>query len=144
MSLRSVNLISLLLAAVTLLWAMMILGLDALNTGVEAFDLDLNGVTALIFWATAVRFVSLAGWRGPLTGLRVADATSASLQARAIATIGQWVIPVVMGIVWDLDGLVVGVAISAAIGAGLIWQSFYRLELPPKRQTPTGVITNAS
>ncbi|MCH7788593.1 MAG: hypothetical protein IH940_04045 [Acidobacteria bacterium] len=114
-------------AAITVVWSGLLLALDESASAFGPFELDENDITMAIFAATALRFVGLAIWRGPIVSLRIADAASETLEARLIATGLQWTLPAIGFAAWGLNGGAYGLALATLFGAGIAWQRFATL-----------------
>lgn len=112
----------------TVAWIVAVIAINVVGIARGPFELEANDVGALLFAATAARFLALATWRGPQIALRIADATSESLRARAYGTAAQWLLPIVG---FAAGGLELGAAAIAAgtwIGAGVAWNEWKRLD----------------
>lgn len=114
--------------AITLVWAAALWIGNSLDIGRGPFDLDANGVTGWLFTATVLRFVALAVWRGPLIGLRIADAAGDSLNVRLVGTTAQWTLPVLGLLTADLEGGAFGLALGTSIGAAEAWRRYLALD----------------
>jgi hypothetical protein len=114
--------------SITLAWAATLWVGDALGLGRGPFDLDANGVTGWLFVATVLRFVALAFWRGPLIGLRIADAAGDSLNVRLVGSLAQWTFPVIGLLVADLEGGAFGLALGTFVGAAEAWRRYLALD----------------
>ena len=114
--------------AITLAWAGTLWVGDRAGLGRGPFDLDANGVTGWLFVATVLRFVALALWRGPLVGLRIADAAGESLSVRVVGSLAQWTLPVIGLLVADLEGGAFGLALGTFIGAAEAWRRYLALD----------------
>ena len=113
---------------ITVAWiAVVLLANGLVDRSLGPFDLAGNGVALAAFLAMSARFVMLAAWRGPLIALRVADATTESLRARAIGTVAQIVLPIGGFAVGGVTGGVVALAVGTAIGAAAAVREWARL-----------------
>jgi hypothetical protein len=119
-------------SGITLVWAAVLLGYNETPWALGPFDLDANNITITIFLATLLRFLGLAFWRGPLVALRVADAASESLRARAIGTTAQWIFAIVGLLVAETNGGAFGLAFATWLGAGAAWHQYRNLREPSR------------
>ncbi|MDW3219831.1 MAG: hypothetical protein R8F63_14550 [Acidimicrobiales bacterium] len=118
------------IAAITLGWAAFLLVFNETRYAFGPFDLDSAGVTGALFAATLVRFLAMAFWRGPELALRIADAATASLQARMVGTCVQWIVPVIGFAVADVNGGAFGLGIATWVGALVAWERYRQLGPP--------------
>jgi hypothetical protein len=72
------------ISVITIVWAAALLVFNETRFAFGPFDLDANGISTALFFATLLRFLGLAFWRGPQVSLRVADAAVESLRARMV------------------------------------------------------------
>jgi len=127
--------------AVTGAWAAAVWIVDASGFGPGPFDLEPHGITGWLFLATLLRFAALAAWRGPLIGLRIADAAGESLRVRIVGTIAQWILPVIGLLLGDLEGGAAGLALGTLVGAAEAWRRFLELGGRPRVRRSDGAET---
>lgn len=115
-------------STITACWALFVFVLDRSSLAFQPFRLAPNGITDGLFAATFVHYLALAAWRGPAVGLRIADATAASLDARLRTTIMQWVFPAIGLAVWGLTGGALGLGVATFLGAIIAWRRYTALD----------------
>ena len=122
----------------TVLWGITLLVVQNVGIPLGPFDLSAGMVGTGLFLATALRFVAMAAWQGPLAALRVADASQVSLRVRAVATVVQWVAPVVSLIVTaDLVIAATALAVATLFGPVYGWSEYEKLGRSQPIQQPT-------
>ncbi|MEZ5166331.1 MAG: hypothetical protein R2695_07495 [Acidimicrobiales bacterium] len=123
-SLRPVLRMTAVVIAITVGWAAVLVIVNLADLARGPFNLSANGVGWWLFAASVTRFLALAAWRGPLIALRIADATEESLSARALATVAQWILPIVGFWAWGLTGGAMALAIATWVGTALAWREW--------------------
>lgn len=111
----------------TLLWAAGILVAQWVGLGIGPFDLDANDITLGLFGATLLRFGALGLWRGPLVGLRIANAANETLRARAVGAVAQWLLPLIGLLNNNLTLAAVGLGVGTCIGMADAWRRMRRV-----------------
>jgi hypothetical protein len=114
-------------SAITLGWAACLLALEASGLPAGPFALSANGITAALFTATLVRFLGLAFWRGPTTGLMIADASADALETRVVGTLASWLAAIVGLQLAGVDGGAIGLAVATWFGAWVAWRRYRAL-----------------
>ena len=115
-------------ATITAGWALFVFVLDRSGLSFEPFRLSPNGITTGLFAAMLVHYLALAAWRGPAVGLRIADATAESLDARLRTTVMQWVFPAIGLGVWGVTGGALGLGVATWSGAFIAWRRYVALD----------------
>jgi hypothetical protein len=115
------------ISVITIVWAAALLVFNETRFAFGPFDLDANGISTALFFATLLRFLGLAFWRGPQVSLRVADAAVESLRARMVGTSAQWGLSTAGFAVAGLEGGALWLAIGTWIGALVAWQQYRSL-----------------
>ncbi len=116
------------LATVTAGWALFVFVFDRSSLAFQPFRLAPNGITNALFAATLVHYLGLAAWRGPAVGLRIADATRESLDARLRTSLMQFVFPAVGLAIWGLVGGALCLGVATSLGALIAWRRFVGLD----------------
>ena len=115
------------IAACTVGWALVLLGLSRTPWAIDAFSLDDNGITISIFLATMSRFLSMCLWRGAAILLRVADEAAVTLAVRVKAAVLEWLLPIAGFAIGGISGGIHALAIAGWGGALIAWQQYSRL-----------------
>jgi hypothetical protein len=115
-------------STITVGWALFVFLLDRSSLAFQPFRLAPNGITNGLFVATLVHYLGLAAWRGPAVGLRIADATKESLDARVRTSIMQWVLPAVGLVIGGLTGGALCLGLATSLGALIAWRRYVGLD----------------
>ena len=107
---------------ITIAWAAIVLLAQPIGIGLGPFDLSASDIGFGLYLSTLVRFAALGFWRGPLIGLRVANASADSLRARAIGTLAQWLLPLYGLLNDDITLAALGLGIGTCIGMADAWR----------------------
>ncbi len=120
--------VALVTTGITVAWAAVILVVQELDVTLGPFDMTANDIGMGLYLATLLRFVALALWQGPIVGLRIADAATESLEARFVATIVQWALPLLaLAVESTVTMAAFGLGAATLVGAGYVWLKYLRL-----------------